>query len=690
MPRTRSTAAAAAAPAAPAAPAPPAAPAASAANAPRGRGRAPAPSDSGDSSWEDSDSGEDFDEEAILKTPPPKTPPRRQPKAKSSTALDKERDQERILLDHFRRLPDELKNVLILTAKSLPKRSSRTGNWLKDNRPVPTRQMALSWIYDPPLTGEWEEQDEETAKEEWENSAERMEILQFPKKNLNNYMLPLWKCMLRLHHVLPSCFLGPGNSLMYGNSTLADGSPSTNWSPLFCRRLCRLCCHGIFQGRIEMLQLALMWASMCRQDYRGHVPWNHAMPDKLVGRLLRAMAGQDGTISIPELHELIREKEFPPGDDYIVPYSTTSALLQAIEKRAFKKKAGPHSFSDGKDRIAITGEDLRLVIRAANAVQACGYPAFRSMAESSRVILHSFQTYGYPRSFDELNILREKVGLTEYRQYAWAAKNLSDGESEGPSAQGESQSESASEAPPPKRQRTEGQAALRAPEHMDVAEDDPFLEDNVFSEEQIQEILTRAPGSQSAAPDAALDAALDAAAAADDDDGGNDANDDFGMDIMDDTPGSSPASPEPPADSGEQVPLGLSSSKTVPKSGPETMQEKQLETTSDVAVADAPDVAVADAPDVAVADAAVAPEAMPPVLPLTLPICPLPGLVKAPAAKLCFKTSHPEISYEQNSGLRRALADVDIKDPNEWEINKRQKKPEDEWFWTMTIPRGGG
>ncbi|KAK8115479.1 hypothetical protein PG984_011981 [Apiospora sp. TS-2023a] len=308
------------------------------------------------------------------------------------------------LLAHFHVLPDEVQNALLLFTKSLADQSERTKRRLEQRKPVPTHEEALSYI--PSNPPGWTPDEEALLQQQWAGSPERQALARPPK-----HLIPLWKFMLRMFHTAPSCFVSAQNCLQY-NVKLADGvTIDPNWDKSFCERLRKLACHSIFRGRLELLHLALLWVPICRQDFRGTIQWRNTTSDALLTRLMRAMADNDGSWTIVEVHEHVSSTSGDHG-------SAMSDLLKGIEKRAFRLKAPDQPIFRPRvvEPLEISNADLKVVKLAANAVQGgLGMAAFYPTSLSQRVLITSMASYSYPYTKAELLAVREAAALSVLR-----------------------------------------------------------------------------------------------------------------------------------------------------------------------------------------------------------------------------------------------------------------------------------
>ncbi|KAK8043999.1 hypothetical protein PG993_004023 [Apiospora rasikravindrae] len=201
-----------------------------------------------------------------------------------------------------------------------------------------------------------------------------------------------------------------------------DGRPKPNWSIDFCGLLRKLASHAIFQGRVELLHLALLWVPICRQDYRGPIRWRNPTSDVLLTNLVRSMWQQDGTKTVKDLHSEVRAPYGPLG-----PGSFMSDLLQGIEKRVFVARpvgaeAIPVFDLESPEDIPVfdlSVADLRVVKKAANAITTLGFPAFHPMAVSWCVVANMANNgTDFPNTNEELKRVRTAAALSVRRYEA--------------------------------------------------------------------------------------------------------------------------------------------------------------------------------------------------------------------------------------------------------------------------------
>ncbi|KAK8880220.1 hypothetical protein PGQ11_001514 [Apiospora arundinis] len=344
------------------------------------------------------DSGDDGDEDNITALPKKQTP---------RPATDVAENKELALLSHFRNLAKEVQGSIILATKYLDEESRRARAWLKQV-PVPSEADALSYI--PPPPAGWTDEDEEALLLQWQGSQEQQAL----KEKLDNLTKPLWRTFLRLFQTAPSCLISPQNGLQYCDKLIDGVTPTPNWSHNFSNRLRKLACHGIFHGRVELLHLALLWVAACRSDYRGAIRWHNPSSDILLTDLVKNMRQQDGSKTVKALHSEVRNAYGPKG-----PASAMSDLLRGIEKRAFPDKIAvpPPTRPEAIEILDISASDLRVVKKAANAVKCLGFPAYHSMAMSSRAVANALGTAqkDYPSTDADMYRVREAAALSVQR-----------------------------------------------------------------------------------------------------------------------------------------------------------------------------------------------------------------------------------------------------------------------------------
>ncbi|KAI1799663.1 hypothetical protein F4811DRAFT_542782 [Daldinia bambusicola] len=156
--------------------------------------------------------------------------------------------------------------------------------------------------------------------------------------------------------------------------------------------------------------LALLYVAICKTDYRGSIPWSNSTTDCFLDSFLHRMSVQDGTKSVVKIHKELLADCARSGRH---PAGSVSELMRRIEKRAFKKKDGPPFRPADAPVFKITTADLSIVTRAANAVRSgsLGFP----LSVTSRMTLAAQKSYDAPKSLEELNELRKKLILRDWR-----------------------------------------------------------------------------------------------------------------------------------------------------------------------------------------------------------------------------------------------------------------------------------
>lgn len=171
--------------------------------------------------------------------------------------------------------------------------------------------------------------------------------------------------------------------------------------------------HGAFQFDPSLVKLALLYAVICRTDYRGQIPWNNTGTDRFLDRFLSEMCSQDGTKSVVQIHKKVFDMLLGQG---VSVTSHMSELFRCIEKRAFLKNEGAPFRSCQPPIFGITPRDLAVVMRAADAIRTTGVPTFVPLSTAWRVITSARKSNDAPKDVHDLNELRTSLILRDRPQ----------------------------------------------------------------------------------------------------------------------------------------------------------------------------------------------------------------------------------------------------------------------------------
>lgn len=365
-------------------------------------------SDSGneDNQWldveSDSQSGDDGDEDAIIKMPPaPKRRIDHRPKPKS----DKDAQKEGVMLAYFNLLPARLQNTVILYASNLMKLEPKCRRWIGQNLPLRTQASMIETLSTVHYDQHWTKADEKALQDNWKKDPIRKDWWELDTRKQNRAIVPLWKTFSRLFGVLPDEVITREVHLEYG-------SKGNNWTAKFCTRLQNVAMHPMFGADIRSLTLGLLYVVMCRTDYRGKVPWEKITTDHFLSCFLQEMEKNDGSKTIVEARQAARQFIREQGSES----SLWDLLFESIEKKTFVRKRNHRNAADRIPIFQITTEDLASLHKSLNTVKVLGLPVFWLVAIFSRLVKHSLSDWGAPRGRLELYRLRKGVELRKRRQ----------------------------------------------------------------------------------------------------------------------------------------------------------------------------------------------------------------------------------------------------------------------------------
>ncbi|EMR63276.1 hypothetical protein MGN70_005853 [Eutypa lata] len=369
-----------------------------------------------DNEWEDVDaqSGDDGDEDAIIKMPPQATRRRdANPKAKTGKAVEKDN----VMQAYFDMLPAGLQNTVILYASNLMKLEPKCRRWMGQNLPVRTQASMMQTLATVQYDQHWTEADEEALQANWKRDPIRRDWWALDTRKQNRAIVPLWKTFSRLFSVLP-------DEVITRDAHLEYGSKGNNWTAKFCTRLQSVAVHPMFGADFRLLRLGLLYVVMCRTDYRGKVPWKNSTSDSFIDRVLEEMEENDGSKTIVQARQSARSLLREEGKETSFLWDL---LFESIEKKAFQRKQNHPNAADPIPIFQITTEDLASLHKSLNTVKVLGLPAFWLVAIFSRLVKHSVSDWGAPRGRLELYKLRKAVELKNRRQRIVQERKEADG-----------------------------------------------------------------------------------------------------------------------------------------------------------------------------------------------------------------------------------------------------------------------
>ncbi|XDG02702.1 hypothetical protein ABKA04_002317 [Annulohypoxylon sp. FPYF3050] len=343
--------------------------------------------------------------------------------SREAIAPDDLDDREKAWIADYRSLTDNLKSLSSVFVRRMAK--SKTKAKRSQTRQYPPVDMDECRAMAERLRDEgsdWKPEDERQLQEEWAEDPLRKQPEEL-NVTTNRYFLPMWKITIQFLSCFPTTIVSPRNHLRYEASGrgAVEGDGGPNWSKSFCQRFKNLVLHGAFQLQPDLVALTLLYAAICREDYRGKIPWRNRTTDVFLDRLLRAMKVQTGDKSVVQVHqEVLSELTFTGK----IPTSTMSMLFRRIEEIAFKRKEGDPFRPDRPPIFGIKTEDLATVTKAADAVKKAGVWLFLPVSIVSRAVKAAKNDQaGAPNNLKHLNELREAVILSDRR---WAAAHDDD------------------------------------------------------------------------------------------------------------------------------------------------------------------------------------------------------------------------------------------------------------------------
>ncbi|KAI0010043.1 hypothetical protein F4779DRAFT_579101 [Xylariaceae sp. FL0662B] len=369
---------------------------------------------------EDGDSGDDGeveDDRPIFRYPPGA----RDAKPKTGRQLEKEK----ILVAHFERLSEPMKNVAMLFVQALGNTSKQSEKWLKRNRPPLDMRDCLDGIPDVQYGKYWTRDDEERLQAGWRSDPLRHQMEKLEVKK-NKEILPMWKLVRRFLRCWPAEIISRQTHLEYYRDVRVQGTTivQPNWSKTFCKRLGPVGIHGFFQFNPSLVVLGLQYVVFCRTDYRGTVPWANQGTDRFLDLFLVKMQDQDGSKSVVQIHREVLQHFASLGK---VPTSHVSHLFRGIEQRAFKKNPDQRGRTAAVPIFKVRTEDLAVLIRAANAIKPTGAPAFLPLSIIWRIVVSGKKSHDAPRDLAGLNELRSRLVLQDRREEIIRSRRDEDG-----------------------------------------------------------------------------------------------------------------------------------------------------------------------------------------------------------------------------------------------------------------------
>ncbi|KAI1480339.1 hypothetical protein F4774DRAFT_409157 [Daldinia eschscholtzii] len=367
--------------------------------------------DDDDDGWTSGDTCDDFDVDfegngTVFAYPQGHRPPKQLPPRTLTTKED-------MLLTHYNKLSETMKGVAMVFVRQLGSMDKRNSIHVLEQRPPLTMVDCRSSIPEVKYDKYWTPGDEVGLRDMWEVEPIKKKLDDLDVKK-NKDILPLWKVIRRFLGCFPTDIINRRNYLQFSKADVDEedqDAEDTNWPKSFCRKFKQLALHHVFGLNPNLLTLALLYVVICRTDYRGRIPWCNPTTDCFLDTFLLRVQDQDGSKSVVRIHQEVFSDYLRRGK---YPGSIMSELMRRIERRAFRKKDGA-PFRPAKVPVfKLTTADVSIVTRAANAVRPGGILQL-PLSVTSRMVIAAQKTHDAPKTLDELNRLRKKLILRDWR-----------------------------------------------------------------------------------------------------------------------------------------------------------------------------------------------------------------------------------------------------------------------------------
>ncbi|KAI3559370.1 hypothetical protein CABS01_00457 [Colletotrichum abscissum] len=164
---------------------------------------------------------------------------------------------------------------------------------------------------------DWTRKDEKKLQREWKKNAERELLVTF--KYTPAELIGLWKVWLRVWRCSPQLFISKYNNMEFDTSVVDEIEIEKNgqvykrrpavWSVAFCRNLHHLSLHPVWMGSLDLLAIALQYASILRTRNYQDWPLANPMDDNFLATFINVIEKYKGKgKSLPELHKKTRSR----------------------------------------------------------------------------------------------------------------------------------------------------------------------------------------------------------------------------------------------------------------------------------------------------------------------------------------------------------------------------------------------
>ncbi|KAK1721985.1 hypothetical protein BDP67DRAFT_586975 [Colletotrichum lupini] len=198
-----------------------------------------------------------------------------------------------------------------LVRENLSKKMStaRVREYMDETLPILTKRQ-LDRLFPKKLPKskydeDWTRKDEKKLQREWKKNAERELLVTF--KYTTAELIGLWKVWLRVWRCSPQLFISKYNNMEFDTSVVDEVEIEKNgqvykrrpaiWSVAFCRNLHHLSLHPVWMGRLDLLAIALQYASILRTRNYQDWPLDNPTDDNFLASFINVIEKYKGKAS---------------------------------------------------------------------------------------------------------------------------------------------------------------------------------------------------------------------------------------------------------------------------------------------------------------------------------------------------------------------------------------------------------
>ncbi|KAI1458663.1 hypothetical protein F4805DRAFT_474180 [Annulohypoxylon moriforme] len=319
------------------------------------------------------------------------------------------------LTAHFSKISESSKNAMLIFNRRFRGTQKKSRKSVKRTYPpVPMRRCRELARQLGPIGGQSLSQVEERELlAQWARDPLKKKLQEDP--SALGDMLAMWKIFPRLFSCFPTSIISRRNHLQYGETFETDDGVDVeepNWSKNFCRSFTNLAFYPALHLQPSLLTLALIYAVICRTDYRGRIPWRNDTTDGFLDLLLEGMQVQDGSKSVVQVHREVLGRLKRDGR---IVTSFMSPFFRHVEEFGFHESKEAPFQPEEPPIFEISTQDLTTLIRAADSVKQAGVWVFMPVSVVSRMVKVFRNDKKGPSDLEDLNELREAVILNDRR-----------------------------------------------------------------------------------------------------------------------------------------------------------------------------------------------------------------------------------------------------------------------------------